>query len=89
MLPAASQNLSHLGVCSVKGGTVIDNGGSPAVHCSGHFIMSPGPVTAVDYGSSLTASTNLGVWDTSQVVQPNHITNEKKVCVRENKYYII
>ncbi|XP_020294173.1 roquin-2 isoform X2 [Pseudomyrmex gracilis] len=75
MLPAASPNLSHLGVCSVKGGTVIDNGGPPAVHCSGHFIMSPGP--AVDYGSSLRASTNLGVWDTSQVA-PANITNEKK-----------
>lgn len=83
MLPSAPpQNLSHLGLCSVKGGAMVDGGGSPAVHCSGHYIMSPGSVATVDYGSSPTTTTNLGMWDTPQIVSANHVTSDKKV--REN-----
>lgn len=86
MLPSASpQNLPHLGLCSVKGGAMIDSGGS-AVHCSGHYIMSPGSVAPIDYGSSPTTTTNLGMWDTPQIVSANHVTNDKKV--RENYFFI-
>lgn len=87
MLPSASpQNLSHLGLCPVKGGAIVDGGGSPAVHCSGHYIMSPGSVAPIDYGPSPTATTNLGMWDTPQIVQANHV-NDKKV--RENYFFVI
>lgn len=79
MLPSASpQNLSHLGLCSVKGGAMVDGGGSPAVHCSGHYIMAPGSVAAVDYAPSPTTTTNLGMWESPQIVSANHVTNDKK-----------
>lgn len=80
MLPLTPpQNLPHLSLCSVKGGTMMDNAGPPGVHCSGHYIMPPGSVPTVDYGSSLTTATNLGMWDTPQIVPANQVTNEKKV----------
>ncbi|KAL6268803.1 hypothetical protein P5V15_001927 [Pogonomyrmex californicus] len=76
MLPLAPpQNLPHLSLCSVKAGSMMDSGGPPGVHCSGHYIMPPGSVATVDYGPSLT--TNLGMWDTPQIV-PNQVTNDKK-----------
>jgi len=79
MLPLTpQQNLPHLSLCSVKGG-MLDNGGSPTVHCSGHYIMPSGPVPTVDYGPSLTTTTNLGMWDTPQIVPANQVTNYKKV----------
>ncbi|XP_067210697.1 roquin-1 isoform X2 [Linepithema humile] len=81
MLPPASlQNLSHLGLCPVKGGTVVDSSGSPAVHCSGHYVM-PGSIATVNYGPSPTTATNLGVWDTPQIIPANHVTNDKKRTV--------
>ncbi|XP_050450519.1 roquin-2 isoform X4 [Cataglyphis hispanica] len=79
MLPSAPpQNLPHLGLCSVKGGPMVDGGGSPAIPCTGHYIMSPGSVATVDYGSSPPTTTNLGMWDTPQIVPANHVTNDKK-----------
>lgn len=81
MLPLTPpQNLPHLNLCSVKGGTMMDSGGPPGVHCSGHYIMPPGPIPTVDYGPSLTTATNLGMWDTPQIVPTNQVTtNDKKV----------
>ncbi|KAG5326633.1 RC3H1 protein, partial [Pseudoatta argentina] len=70
----SSQNLPHLSLCSVKGGTMLDSGGSPGVHCSGHYIIPPGSVPTVDYGPSFTTTTNLGVWDTPQIVPANQRT---------------
>lgn len=79
MLPPASlQNLSHFGLCSVKGGTVVGGGGSPVVHCSGHYVV-PGSIATVNYEPSPTTATNLGVWDTSQIISASHVTNDKKV----------
>lgn len=57
---------------------MIDSGGSPAVHCSGHYVM-PGSIATVNYGPSPTTATNLGVWDTPQIIPANHVTNDKKV----------
>lgn len=80
ILPLTSpQNMPHLSLCSVKGGTMIDSGGPPGVHCSGHYIMPSGPVPTVDYGPSLTNATNLGMWDTPQIVPANQVINNKKV----------
>lgn len=58
---------------------MIDSGGPPGVHCSGHYIMPSGPVPTVDYGPSLTNATNLGMWDTPQIVPANQVINNKKV----------
>ncbi|KAL0120640.1 hypothetical protein PUN28_008374 [Cardiocondyla obscurior] len=82
MLPLTPpQNLPHLSLCSVKGGPVIDNGGSPGVHCSGHYIMPPGSVPTVDYGPSLTTASNHGVWDTPQIVPTNQRTAVAKTML--------
>ncbi|XP_012542094.1 roquin-2 isoform X2 [Monomorium pharaonis] len=80
MLPLTSpQNLPHVNLCSVKGGTMIDSGGSSGVHYSGHYIMPAGSVSTIDYGPSLTTATNLGIWDTPQIVPANQVTtNDKK-----------
>ncbi|XP_071646841.1 uncharacterized protein Roq [Temnothorax longispinosus] len=82
MLPLTPpQNLPHLSLCSVKGGTMMDSGGPPGVHCSGHYIMPPGPVPTVDYGPSLTTATNLGMWDTPQIVPANQRTAVAKTML--------
>lgn len=90
MLPLTPpQNLPHLSLCSVKGGTMMDSGGPAGVHCSGHYIMPPGPVPTIDYGPSLTTATNLGMWDTPQIVPANQVTNEKKVRETIACFFII
>ncbi|XP_039305646.1 uncharacterized protein LOC105205842 isoform X2 [Solenopsis invicta] len=75
------QNLPHLSLCSVKGGTMMSSGGSPNVHCSGHYIMPPGPIPTVDYGPSLTTTTNLGMWDTPQIVPTNQVTTNQRTAM--------
>jgi len=60
---------------------MLDSAGSPSVHCSGHYIMPPGSVPTVDYGPSLTTTTNLGVWDTPQIVPANQV---KQKSLKEN-----
>ncbi|XP_011865091.1 PREDICTED: uncharacterized protein LOC105560525 [Vollenhovia emeryi] len=81
MLPLTpQQNLPHLNLCSVKGGTMMDSGG-PGVHCSGHYIMPSGPIPTVDYGPSLTTATNLGMWDTPQIVPANQRTAVAKTML--------
>ncbi|XP_018398850.1 PREDICTED: roquin-2 [Cyphomyrmex costatus] len=82
MLPLTPpQNLPHLSLCSVKGGTMMDNGGSAGIHCSGHYIMPPGSIPTVDYGSSLTTTTNLGAWDTPQIIPANQRTTMEKTML--------